>query len=104
MEACPRQLFFLKALMNSFVDSTGLHVNYQKSNINPINVSNERMELLHKTFNCKIGTYPFTYLGLPMGTTKLRIDTFLPLVQKIEITPISIFLPLASWHATTYRW
>lgn len=35
MEACPKQLFFLKAILNSFVESTGLHVNYHKSNIYP---------------------------------------------------------------------
>jgi hypothetical protein len=28
LEACPRQLFFLKAMLNSFADSTGLHVKY----------------------------------------------------------------------------
>jgi hypothetical protein len=28
MEACPKQLFFLKAKLNSFADSTGLKVNY----------------------------------------------------------------------------
>jgi hypothetical protein len=35
MEACPKQIFFLKAMLNSFVESTGLHVNYHKSNIYP---------------------------------------------------------------------
>lgn len=35
MEACPKQLFFLKAILDSFVESTGLHVNYHKSNIYP---------------------------------------------------------------------
>lgn len=38
MEACPRQLLFLKAMLNSFADSTGLKVNYHKSNIYTINV------------------------------------------------------------------
>jgi hypothetical protein len=39
LEACPRQLLALKALLNTFVESTGLKVNYHKSNIYPINVS-----------------------------------------------------------------
>jgi hypothetical protein len=30
MEACPKQLFFLKAILNSFASSTGLKVNYNK--------------------------------------------------------------------------
>jgi retron-type reverse transcriptase len=40
MEACTKQLFFLKAMLNSFAESIGLHVNYHKSNIYPINDSN----------------------------------------------------------------
>jgi retron-type reverse transcriptase len=67
LEACPRQLFFLKAMLNSFADSTGLHVNYHKSNIYPINVSEQKMTVLANTFHCKVGSLPFTYLGLPLG-------------------------------------
>jgi hypothetical protein len=39
---------------------------------------------LASTFGCNIGTFPFTYLGLPMGTTKPKVDDFIPLVQRIE--------------------
>ena len=42
LEACPRRLFFLKTMLNSFADSTGLHVNYNKSNIYPINVQSRK--------------------------------------------------------------
>jgi hypothetical protein len=84
MEACPRQLFFLKAMLNSFADSTGLHVNYHKSNIYPINVTDQKMEILANTFHCKIGSLPFTYLGLPLGLQRPKLGAFLPLIQKIE--------------------
>lgn len=50
----------------------------------PINVSEERLDLLAGTFGCTKGSLPFTYLGLPMGTTKPRIIDFLPLVNKCE--------------------
>jgi hypothetical protein len=80
MEACPKHLFFLKAMLKYFATSTGLHVNYQKSNIYPVNVSDEKMDNHAKTFNCKIGSFPFTYLGLPMGTTKSKLDAFIPLI------------------------
>jgi hypothetical protein len=43
----------------------GLGVNYTKSSIIPINVDEEKMKILAGTFNCKIGSLPFTYLGLP---------------------------------------
>jgi hypothetical protein len=93
LEACPRQLFFLKAMLNSFADSTGLHVNYHKSNIYPINVSNQKMAILANTFHCKVGSMPFTYLGLPLGLKKPNLGAFLPLIQKIErrLASTSIF-------------
>jgi hypothetical protein len=60
MEAYTKQIFFLKAILNSFVESTGLYVNYYKSNIYPINVPDEKMDILAKTFYCRIGNFPFT--------------------------------------------
>jgi hypothetical protein len=97
LEACPRQLFFLKAMLNSFADSTGLHVNYNKSNIYPINVSEQKMVVLANTFHCKIGSLPFTYLGLPLGLRKPNLEAFLPLIQRIErrLASTSIFLSQA---------
>jgi hypothetical protein len=84
MEACPKQLFFLKAMLNSFAESTDLHVNYHKSNIYPINVSDQKMEILANMFHCNIGSMPFTYLGLPLGIKKPNLGAFLPLIQKIK--------------------
>lgn len=42
-------------MLNSFATSTGVHVNYQKSNVYLINASDEKMDILAKTFSCKIG-------------------------------------------------
>jgi hypothetical protein len=84
LQAYPRQLLALKALSNTFAESTRLKVNYHNSNIYPINVSQERIDVLARTFDCQIGSFPFTSLGLPMGTTKPKVEDFLPLVQRIE--------------------
>jgi hypothetical protein len=67
MEACPRPLIALKALLNTFAESTGLKVNYSKSGIVPINISAQRLDHLASTFQCATGHLPFTYLGLPLG-------------------------------------
>jgi hypothetical protein len=84
LEAYPKQMVALKALLNTFAESTGLRLNYHKSSIYPINVMAERMEQLVNTFGCQIGSFPFPYLGLPMGLTKPRVEDFLPLVQRTE--------------------
>lgn len=84
MQADAGPLFFLKALLRSFSDSIGLKVNYTKSQILPINVSQDRMEILANTLGCKVGSFPFTNQGLPMGTTEPHVKDFTPLMDKIE--------------------
>ena len=80
MQAEAQQLFFLKALLNSFADSTGLKVNYRKYQMISINVDDCKMQRLAGT----IGTMPFTYLGLPMGTTKPHMEDLTPLMDRVE--------------------
>jgi hypothetical protein len=60
----------------------------------PINLSEERLDLLAGTFGCSKGSLPFTYLGLPLGLTKPKVQEFLPLVTKCErrLSSISSFL------------
>jgi hypothetical protein len=36
------------------------------------------MEILAHTLGCKIGSFPFMYLGLPMGTTKPLVEDYTP--------------------------
>jgi hypothetical protein len=78
------QLFFLKAMLNSFAESTGLKVNYSKSFMVPINISTERFDILANTFGCSIGSLPFTYLGLPLSLTRPTVADYWPLVSRCE--------------------
>lgn len=79
-----KQLFFLKSLAHTYEMTSSLRVNYSKSIIMLINVNDERMKLLAGTFNCQIGSLPFTQLGLPMGVSPPKIQDCLLLsrVQK----------------------
>jgi hypothetical protein len=97
LEGCGRQLFILKALLNSFALSTGLKINFQKSMMVPINISPEKLNHLALTFGCSTGSLPFTYLGLPLGSTKPRIDDYLHLISRCEkrLVSTSLFLSQA---------
>jgi hypothetical protein len=80
--------------MNSFSLSTGLKINFNKSMMVPINVLDEKLDILAVTFGCSKGSLPFTYLGLPLSIDRPRAQDFLPLVNKCEkrLTGISTFL------------
>jgi hypothetical protein len=94
MEADARQLFCLKALLHSFANSTGLKVNFHKSCLIPINVPSHKVPLLTGVFGCVEGQLPFTYLGIPLGTTKPLVKDYAPLICRIErkLSTSSVFL------------
>jgi hypothetical protein len=50
----------------------------------PINVPSELISELASAFGCHIGSMPFTYLSLPLGTTKPRIVDLMPLACRLE--------------------
>jgi hypothetical protein len=97
LEASAAQLFLLKGVLQSFSDSTGLRINFSKSMMVPVNLSNEKLSHLARTFGCQTGFFPFTYLGLPLGLTRPKVDYFLPLISKCErrLNYISPFLSQA---------
>jgi hypothetical protein len=72
MQADSTQLQYFKALVNDFAMSTGLKVNFNKYIMIPINVTDDKTSSLAVEFGCQIGSMPFTYLDLSMGTTKPR--------------------------------
>ena len=84
VQADETQLLALKDMLVAFHKSTGLKVNFHKSCILPINVSPEETTRLATVFGCQVGTLPFTYLGLPVGTTRPRIVDLVPVVDRFE--------------------
>ena len=78
------QVLAVKSLLQKFSVSTGLKINYHKSTMVPINVDSAQMEILANGFGCKVESPPFTYLGLPMGTTRPKIIDLMPIVTKLE--------------------
>jgi hypothetical protein len=94
LEADSAQLAVLKEALEDFSASSGLSINFHKSCMLPVNVSDEEVSRLAAEFGCIVGSFPFTYLGLPMGTTRPRMVDFMPLVDRLErrLTASSTFL------------
>jgi hypothetical protein len=78
------QLLALKEVLHKFSLSTGLKINYSKSQMVPINIPDDLISELASDFGCQIGSMPFTYLGLPLGTTKPHIIDLMPLACRLE--------------------
>jgi hypothetical protein len=68
----------------SFSSSTGLKVNYKKTSMVPINIIAEYYYHLADIFRCKAESLPFTYRGLPMGTTKPRMENPVGVLERID--------------------
>jgi retron-type reverse transcriptase len=84
LKADAMQLVSLKALLHTFAESTGLKVNYHKSNMIPINMDTEKLNHFAATINCRTGTFPFTYLGLPLCIIKPPMEHFIPIIQRVQ--------------------
>uniref|UniRef100_A0A8R7Q898 Reverse transcriptase domain-containing protein n=1 Tax=Triticum urartu TaxID=4572 RepID=A0A8R7Q898_TRIUA len=64
MQAFPNQLQHLERLLDLFSHASGLRVNFQKSNLLPINIPQEEIPNLCSILERQIGTFPFTYVGM----------------------------------------
>ena len=50
----------------------------------PINMSDDKAQELANSFNCKKEFMPFTYLGLPMGSTRPKVADLMPMVSRLD--------------------
>jgi hypothetical protein len=73
-----------KEILQQYVVFSGLKVNYHKSSIISINQIEEEATTMAAIFECQLASMSFTYLGLPMGTTKPSIRDLSPLIDRVE--------------------
>jgi hypothetical protein len=50
----------------------------------PINIDDGKANHLANTIGCSVGSMPFTYLALPLGTTRPIVDEFSNFLNRIE--------------------
>jgi hypothetical protein len=83
-EATWENLWVLKAILRGFEMVSGLKVNFWKSNILGVNVPIEFMQAASTFLNCRVGSVPFKYLGLPVGANPRRVSTWEPLIHSLR--------------------
>jgi hypothetical protein len=73
----------LKWLMICFEQLLEMKINYNKSDMIAVNMSEDQTNNFAKNFCCKVGKFPFTYLGVPLHYEKLRRGYIHVVVDKV---------------------
>lgn len=82
-KASVQNLWTIKAVLRGFEMASGLKINFSKSSLIWVNVSEEFMSMGCDFLNCSEGCLPFKYLGLPVGANLRSMSTWEPLVETL---------------------
>ncbi|XP_073367667.1 uncharacterized protein [Aegilops tauschii subsp. strangulata] len=84
MPACRVQANCMKQILTDYADSVGLHINFHKSTLIPLNTPEETYKDIADIFGCACAQLPFMYLGLPLGTSKPTVLNLTHWICKAE--------------------
>jgi hypothetical protein len=60
-----------------------MRINYDKSDLLTLGLSEEESNNFARLFGCKISNFPIKYLGIPLHYSKLISEDIQPIVDKI---------------------
>jgi hypothetical protein len=86
----------LKWLLSIFEHLSGMRINFNNSDLVPINVPVEEVNVLAQVFGCKVSEFPLKYLGVPLHFSKLRKQDLQPLID-------SIIKRIAGWRGRLFN-
>lgn len=66
----------LVRILRCFQLASGLKVNFLKSIVMGIGVNSDEISATARRMNCRDGTIPFTYLGMPMGAKMSKVESW----------------------------
>lgn len=72
----------IKSLLRCFEFATGLKVNFFKSRCGAIGVDEIDVRALAGILHCRVLTFPFVHLGIPIKANSKRRSTWRPIVDK----------------------
>ena len=77
------QLSYVRMVLTCFEGVTGLRVNMAKSVMVPVGeVGN--IAMLAESIDCRVGSLPLTYLGMPLGASYKAVSVWDPILEKME--------------------
>ncbi|XP_028113696.1 uncharacterized protein LOC114311727 [Camellia sinensis] len=84
------EVLCLKRVLRCFELASGLKINYPKSVLCGVGISDSSLHEFASVLHCKAQKLPLKYLGLPLGASPRRKKTWKPVIDKIK-------LRLAGW-------
>ena len=82
-DASREQLLSIRLVLPCFQVFTGLKVNVGKSEIVPIEEVNN-LDALANILQCRVGSLPMKYLGMPLGSSFKTTSIWNPILEKME--------------------
>lgn len=82
-EAYDENLWVMKCILRCFEIVSGLKVNFFKSSLVGVNVSELFLGSRADFLNCKVGKIPFRYLGSLVGANPRKASTWQPMIDSI---------------------
>ncbi|XP_057730401.1 uncharacterized protein LOC130945711 [Arachis stenosperma] len=73
-----------KRLLRCFELMSGLSINFEKSNLIPVNCSQEWVSRMCQLLGCQEAALPVRYLGINLGANPRLVKTWKPVLDKVE--------------------
>lgn len=86
-----------KYILRCFELFSGLSINFGKSCLIGFGVDEEFLSLMAAACKCKIGFFPFNYLGIPLGADPKNISYWNGIVDRVE-------RKLSGWNSRSLSW
>ena len=83
-QADPHNVEKIWWMMRGFEALSGIRVNQNKTELYYLNIDRVLAEDLAHVFGCRVGQFPFKYLGLPLSYQKLKVRDWEFLIRKVE--------------------
>ncbi|XP_016186037.1 uncharacterized protein LOC107627729 [Arachis ipaensis] len=73
-----------KRLLRCFEMMSALNINFEKSNLIPVNCSSEWVNRMCQLLGCQETALPVRYLGISLGANPRLVKTWKPVLDKVE--------------------
>lgn len=103
LEADKDYIEALKWIFIAFENLSGLKINYDKCDLIPLNISEEKGQDVANFLGCKLSSLPILYLGVPLSGKALNKKDWNFLIDKIEkkIKRLARFSPIYWWESSS---